>query len=470
MGLKVHDQEIVLQRLWKSRRLFASALQTVTGKQVEVLYGGSENLDAGPDFREAVLKIAGVLLKGDVEVHLQPSGWYAHGHHQDSAYNRVILHVVSELPTESEHILREDGVRIEQLYVELDRKTIDLWKRPPTDRSADSAVRAVAGCPLAKRPLEKITATVAVAGELRLNTKSEQMQEMLSAASWDQVIYQKVLEALGYSKNQVPFRRLAHLVPFDMICREILWVPDDTAKLRCTALLFGSAGLLPIKGFESGGLTQAVRDYVSPLIDVWRQMQHRPDVRAMKNHEWQFFRLRPQNFPTRRLAGAVEILMRFCKSGFIPTFLKLIDGQDGNLKMLTREFAACFVQKAGGFWSQHYGFADDGGAPLKGSCDLIGRDRARDIVVNIVLPALLWYARDTSDGRLRNAVLELYHSHPRLPDNTITRCMVSQLCQNQAVLPNPFTTAVQQQGLITLHKRYCKALICSECLSLSKQM
>jgi len=77
MELKVHDQEIELQRLWKSRKLFKHGLRTLTGKDIEVMFGGIENLDAGPDFKDAAIKLDGSILKGDIEVHLEPAGWVA---------------------------------------------------------------------------------------------------------------------------------------------------------------------------------------------------------------------------------------------------------------------------------------------------------------------------------------------------------------------------------------------------------
>jgi hypothetical protein len=55
---------------------------------------GRWNLQAGPDFQQAVITIAnGERCRGDIEIHRHASGWTAHQHHRDVRYNGVILHV-----------------------------------------------------------------------------------------------------------------------------------------------------------------------------------------------------------------------------------------------------------------------------------------------------------------------------------------------------------------------------------------
>ena len=60
----------------------------------EVLFPGVRNQGAGPDFKGAVLRRDGKTIGGDIELHLDPSGWRAHGHHGDSRYRGVVLQVV----------------------------------------------------------------------------------------------------------------------------------------------------------------------------------------------------------------------------------------------------------------------------------------------------------------------------------------------------------------------------------------
>ena len=90
--------ERFLQVLWNERR-FCGELVTLDGRKVEVVAPGTWNVESGPDFRDAALRLDGVLLYGDIEVHRDPFDWYRHGHDRDPAYDKVILHVVWQTPT-----------------------------------------------------------------------------------------------------------------------------------------------------------------------------------------------------------------------------------------------------------------------------------------------------------------------------------------------------------------------------------
>ena len=82
-----------LQCIWADARLRPAALATTGGEPVEVLSPGVWNGGPGPDFRGAVLRIGGRRAAGDVEIHVRPSDWAAHGHDADPRYDRVVLHV-----------------------------------------------------------------------------------------------------------------------------------------------------------------------------------------------------------------------------------------------------------------------------------------------------------------------------------------------------------------------------------------
>jgi hypothetical protein len=469
MELKIHDQEILLQKLWKSRKLFNQELRTVTGDSIEVIFAGKENLDAGPDFKDAVLKINGRLLKGDVEVHLDANGWYEHGHHADPNYNAVILHLVSEEPSGKNFVEREDGARVVQVWIDLAKQKAALWKKPDSEAADEPAAMVVADCPLSKMSETKIWNTIQEAGERRLFLKAEQLREDLAGSNWDQLIYRKLFEALGYSKNQAPFLRLSELVPYETVRDEMQWVDEEMALKKCAALLFGAAGLLPSQNQPASKyLDTATLNYVAPLIYLWEQLSHRLQIRPLKPQVWQFFRLRPQNFPTRRLAGMTQLLLRFYRPGFLSGVLKIFSGSPREYEQIADELEGVFTVKAEGFWAEHYRFDHEiKRIPPKGEAALIGKDRAREIVINIVLPALCLYAAESRDGELKNVVREIYLRTPRLAENAITRAMKYQLFTNRGRTMPGMKLAYQQQGLINLHKSFCRPLKCDECLGLA---
>ena len=84
-----------IQCVWADTRLRPTALQSHRGEAVAVSQPGRWNLEAGPDFLDAVLLVGPEQrrMQGDVEIHIRPGDWAAHGHNRDARYHRVIAHV-----------------------------------------------------------------------------------------------------------------------------------------------------------------------------------------------------------------------------------------------------------------------------------------------------------------------------------------------------------------------------------------
>jgi hypothetical protein len=89
-------REDLLHFIWQQKVLLKHELKTTDGKRIEVIKTGSLNIDAGPDFFNARIKIENTIWAGNVEIHLKSSDWIKHKHHTDKAYHNVILHVVFE--------------------------------------------------------------------------------------------------------------------------------------------------------------------------------------------------------------------------------------------------------------------------------------------------------------------------------------------------------------------------------------
>ena len=93
--------EMEAQALW-FEQLYLQVLTTDDGRTVEIIQPGFWNHGGGPDFTRAVArfrkdgKADDDLTIGNVEVHLRPADWTAHGHHTNAAYDETILHVVWE--------------------------------------------------------------------------------------------------------------------------------------------------------------------------------------------------------------------------------------------------------------------------------------------------------------------------------------------------------------------------------------
>ena len=87
-------KEELLQFIWKHELFNRKDMRTICGKNLEIYRPGEENYHAGPDFFNALIRVDQLFWAGNVEIHTDASDWIKHGHHEDPAYDNVILHVV----------------------------------------------------------------------------------------------------------------------------------------------------------------------------------------------------------------------------------------------------------------------------------------------------------------------------------------------------------------------------------------
>ncbi len=447
--------ETQLHALWQQQKISREFLQTIDGLRLEVINPGQYNREGGPDFRRATLRLGDKILQGDVELHVRAGDWNAHGHHLDPAYNEVILHLalLEKNPDQTtSSIVRENGLPVVQML--LPEKTVLSHEQPSF---------SLFDCPLSKTSPEKILATVRQAGWSRLEAKASAMAEQLAHTSWDQVIYRGIAEALGYDKNQEAFRRLAELLPIELLFAELRAARGLAPEILLEALLFGAAGFLAPDQSEAES-----EAFVAPRRRLWENLRHTLQIRPLRPEAWLFFRLRPPNFPTRRLAALCAVILKFYRSGILEHLAGVAAAFGKAPKKLVHELLQHLICPAAGFWQWHYDLQSRPRVrrPLG---DLLGRERARDIAANILLPALWLYFREAGNAVLQNQVQEAYANLPQLQTNQITRGMQKQL---SAVFPLPkkiAASAHNQQGLIHLHKLFCRPLRCQECLKLSQK-
>src|SRR5215210_6966042 len=113
-------REKVVERLvawiWEQQAL-RGALPGDDGWQYQVVYRGRPWGERGPDFQGAILaREDGLLLRGDVEIHVRASDWRRHGHGRDPAYNRAVCQVVLWQDA-ARPIRRQDGASIPTIEI-----------------------------------------------------------------------------------------------------------------------------------------------------------------------------------------------------------------------------------------------------------------------------------------------------------------------------------------------------------------
>jgi hypothetical protein len=461
--------ELSLYGVWLRHERLLRPLRTADGKLLEILFPGARNYDSGPDFTRASLKIDRQLRCGDVELHRRASDWYAHGHHRDARYNAVILHVVFRPRKSDAQTLREDGSSIPVLYLE------GCMLESPDDSACTSEFPQLGSgqrgkvvfrhnCPLCERSTEKILNFLEYAGELRLNEKTTRLTEERNLDLWDQLLYRGLAEALGYSLNQTAFRRLAETLPVRDIKAAIFGLDEDVAECCAQAYLFGASGLLPaVADIERDTSDESTVRYMRTIRMLWDASPFAGKVTPLDPVIWRFFRLRPHNFPTRRIAGLARLIIRFRFNGFHGYFSGLLTSNSVPHRRVNPEMKRSLIVASEGYWRSHAGFHESP-APLSPakSPHLIGGERAQEMVVNMLFPYALAYAREIGDRCLENKVRLLYSQSLAPAENCFTETMKTQLfsdpCERAKI------TARVQQGLLHLYKTFCAKGYCERCL------
>lgn len=213
-----------VQAIWYDRELRPATLTTIGGEAVTVVHPGEWNLEAGPDFKGAVLEI-GVRhrrVAGDIEVHVNPMDWEAHGHGGDGKYKNVVAHVTwlrgrtpPTLPPGAVTICIGGAAMSDPLFsLEcIDASAYPFARLPSEERPC---FRTVGSNPRVANDM------LAAAGETRLLAKARRLADLLAArpGERDQVFYEEMMAVFGYKRNEQAFRRVAAAVPLAQIRAE----------------------------------------------------------------------------------------------------------------------------------------------------------------------------------------------------------------------------------------------------------
>ena len=430
--------EALVQDLWRTQRFNATGLTASNGAAIDIVDPGRLNTDSGPDFSGAVLRLGGVEWRGDVEIHTASSGWFDHRHHLDVRYNAVVLHVALQADIWTGGLLRADGTPIPELilYPHLQaplRKLIhDFYTRPAHDLLCAPRWREVP--PDVRDPwVDHLAAERVREKTLRL------AQASLSPADLPQLLHEHLFAGLGYAKNDEPMRSLARRLPLALTAN----LPDAR---DLEALHFGVAGLLPAPA-DLLQSDRATADYVMDLRERFDRLRHRFEVPAMEKTSWRFFRLRPANFPTLRLAQGIALvapggLLREDPAGTLRAALESADPVSALRKVLRAQPSA--------FWNTHVRLE----TATRSRNAALGRSRTDTLIVNAVAPVMLLYAERTGNARLEAAVWDVLRRLPPTPDEVTRRF--------KALGTRP-RSALEAQGLHQLYRTRCSEARCLTC-------
>jgi hypothetical protein len=285
-----NPNELELQARWFAGE-FGRRFRSACGKEIEIVQFGVWNREAGPDFREAAIRVdSGEVLRGHIEFDLSDRSWEAHGHAINAAFEETILHVFVHA---SEHtFFSRTKTHRNVLQVRVDPASL------PEALASNVPLARPGRCqaPLRDLAAERVHSVIDAASRFRLQRKAARLRTMTETHGADEALFQELAAALGYKQNKLPFTVLAQRLPLTFLRKQC----DDIE-----ALLFGTAGFLEAPDLSV--YATDTRGYVRSLWDRWWPHRDSMERLLLPRVLWQLSGARPLNHPQRRLSALAMI-------------------------------------------------------------------------------------------------------------------------------------------------------------------
>ncbi len=414
-------KESFLHYLWKHRLFDFMNVQTTDGEPLQIIFPGYHNTDAGPDFRQAIVRIGAMKWAGDVEIHIRSSDWYRHHHQNDEKYLSVALHVVYEHDCEVE---RRKGELFPTLELKnyIPEEMLAQYQRLMASPGQIPCASYLPGI----EPLHLRSLLSSMVME-RMLRKQEDVLRMVRECNgdWKETLYRLLAIGFGFKTNVTAFELLAKSLPLKVLAKHA------DSELQTAALVFGQAGMLECSDVD---------DYHDALKYEYDYLRCKYQLMPIGEHHWNLLRLRPPNFPCVRLAQLAAMMHES------PDLTELCL-ECSSVETLKRELSVC----ANPYWENHYHFGKM--TILKHSVSL-GDTAASLLIINTVVPFRFAHHRFFGNENQLERTLALLEELP-FENNKRTR--------EFAHTPFPQQNAMDSQALLELSQYYCSPKRCLDC-------
>ena len=413
-------KEDFLHYLWKHKLFSLHSLKTTHKESIVLIKSGEHNHHSGPDFFNSQLKIDGQHWAGNVEIHVKSSDWYVHGHEKDENYDNIILHVVWEhdvdiytknsslLPTlELKNFIHTDVLKNYQKLFSTSKRWINC------EKDIASTNEFLLGNWFDRLYIE------------RLEEKSIFITDLLKSSNndWEVVLFKLLAKNFGLKINSEAFFELANRLNFSIVRKQ----RNDLESLE--ALFFGQAGLL----------NEPIQDgYYQKLQKEYDYLTSKFNLSSVSRSRFQFFRLRPNNFPTIRIAQLAALYNQ--KENLFSQIIKTKELND---------FYKLFSIQVSPFWKDHYSFTSSS----KKSNKTLTKSFIDLLLINTIVPFKFIYLRQMNklnEEELLDTVRQIKPEKNAIIDK-FKDIGIST------------TNAFQTQSLLQLKKEYCSKQKCLQC-------
>ncbi len=477
--------EKLIYEIWKNQE-FKKEIETCDGEKVVVLDRGVESTElGGPDFRNARIQIGTLTFVGDIEIDNFHTDWKNHGHAKNPKFNKVVLHVILDDSDKRNFVTTKDGRKIHSISViNFIDDTLSAALRKQIEHHRLDTINKVAckqltllvteeekleflkklGIERFKRKCERVAyrmKEILYLEEMRIaepehgyDVPLEYLERKLTFKElnkkdvWIQLFYEGIFEALGYSRNKEIMTKLARSVEL----KHLKELGEDAEFIHnAEAMFFHVSGLLAM---EPKGKSEETSGYIRSLHETWNKLSEGYDGKTFHEEEWSFYRMRPQNYPTVRLAGGIRLMNEIMHHNLIGQLhRKFVEIH--NLDLLKLNMRSLFVTKGHGYWSRHYMFDVEAKPHIK---FFIGKNRADEIVLNVVLPILYIYYEMFGRHKFASKTLRLFSEVEMDLDNSL----VSDISQALNLDTHKHGPLIYQ-GMLELFRNKCSKDKCEEC-------
>lgn len=412
-------KEDFLHYIWLHKKLDFTNLKTTNGETITILNFGQYIKQAGPDFFNAQLIINNQKWAGNVEIHVKSSDWYLHKHENDSNYDNVILHVVWDHDTE---VYRKDNTEIPVLEIKnyVSKSEFDKYKKLCQAKSWIYCENEIA-------EMDKIVFSNWLERLFfeRLERKILPVENLLqeNKNDWESTFFIVLAKNFGLNVNGISFYEMAKSIPFAIIKKELF----DVENLE--ALFFGSSNMLEL-GKED--------NYYKNLQLRWNFLIQKYQLSCNHINPIQFFKLRPDNFPTIRIAQLA--MLYHLKENL---FLDVIRANS------LQELYLIFNNATSTYWKNHYNFDRESNFRTKSlSSSFIDL-----LIINTVIPIKFLYAK--INGKDNSEELIQLMSQIKPEKNIIVDKFASFKIESKS--------SFETQSLLQLKNEYCNHQKCLQC-------
>ncbi|MEZ4838973.1 DUF2851 family protein [Flavobacterium sp.] len=412
-------KEDFLHYVWQYKKFALTNLKTFSGQELTIIHSGYYVQQAGPDFFNAQIIIDNQKWAGNIEIHSKSSDWYVHHHQTDANYDNVILHVVWEHDTD---VFRKNNtvIPVFELKQHVSHEVLQHYKNL-------FAQKTWINCENQLATIDSFTISNWIERLFfeRLEKKANEVETLLqkNTFDWEATFFQLLAKSFGLNTNGEAFLKMAESIPYSVVKKEGFEVKS------LEALFFGATGLLEDENEDN---------YFDDLKKRWNYLKYKYRLNVNYYDSVQFFKLRPDNFPTIRLAQLAQII---AKQHHL--FQNLIN--TNSIHQIYHYFD-CNVTE---YWQSHYVFDK----PHSRRNKKITKSFIDLLVLNCILPIKFAFAHINGNSIEENIV-----------------ALASEIVSEKNTIIDKFksvglasTNSYQSQAMLQLKKEYCNINKCLHC-------